>query len=287
MRAYLALLLPALAAAQGFWEARAPLPAAATEVATAELGGTIYTTCGIERNGRRVPLYAYDPRTDVWTQAADNPIEGTADHCNIAAAAGKLYLLGAIRIGSSFIDGNTYEYDPAVRRWTTVARMNVPRGASGVGVVEGKIYVAGGLTANGSVAAFEVFDPTARSWTRLPDMPTARDHLTAQGVNGKFYAIAGRAGRDFNIVEEYDPAANAWRTAAPIITARGGLASGVINGRIIVFGGEGNSGTPQNTFRQNEEYDPASNTWRSLAPMITPRHGFYGASLAGRIFAPA
>jgi hypothetical protein len=27
------------------------------------------------------------------------------------------------------------------------------------------------------------------------------------------------------------------------------------------------------TFPQNEEYDPATNSWRTLKPMLTPRHG--------------
>jgi uncharacterized protein (TIGR03437 family) len=116
-------------------------------------------------------------------------------------------------------------------------------------------------------------------------MPTAGDHLTAQAVNGKVYAIAGRAAEVFRSNEEFDPAAGVWTQRAPIPTARGGLASGVLNNRIVVFGGEGSSGTPQGTFRQNEEYDPATNTWRPLEPMPVPRHGLYGATLDGRILA--
>lgn len=150
-----------------------------------------------------------------------------------------------------------------------------------------QIYVAGGLAAGTSVANFDVFDTGTRQWTSLPDMPTARDHLTAQAIDGRLYAIAGRAGREFNVNEEYDPATNSWRARAPIPTARGGLGSGTLNNRIQVFGGEGASGTPEGTFRQNEEYHPASNTWQALTPMRVPRHGLYGATLEGRIIAPA
>ncbi|MGH9631328.1 MAG: kelch repeat-containing protein, partial [Bryobacteraceae bacterium] len=156
-----------------------------------------------------------------------------------------------------------------------------------VAVIGNRIYVAGGLASSGSVADFDVFDTDTRTWTKLPSMPTARDHLTAQAIGGKIYAIAGRAGRDFNVNEEFDPTTSNWRTRAPIPTARGGLGSGTLNGRIQVFGGEGNSGTPQGTFRQNEEYDPAVDEWRTLAPMPTPRHGLYGATFEGRIFAPS
>ena len=228
----------------------------------------------------------YDVRRDEWRRGPLLPIAGGADHCNFAAAGGKLYLAGAIRIGSTFVDGNTYEYDPRSNSWQTVGRMNVARGASGVAVIDNKIYVAGGLAPDRSVNAFEVFDPATRVWTVLPSMPTARDHLTAQALNGRFYALAGRAGSDFRTTEEFETATNTWRTRAPAPTARGGVASGVINGRIVVLGGEGNSGRPQNTFVQTEEYDPVGDSWRSLTPMITPRHGMYGVSVDGRIFVP-
>src|SRR5205085_4364032 len=92
---------------------------------------------------------------------------------------------------------------------------------------------------------------------------------------------------DLSANEEYDVTTNQWRSRAPIPTARGGLASGTIDNRIQVFGGEGNSGTPASTFQQNEEYDPATDTWRTLPSMPHPRHGFYGATLDGRIFTPS
>jgi len=275
------------AAAQGLWERRADYPIEATEVSAAAIGGRIYAVCGLTTRGSVTSLYIYDPRLDSWSEGAPAPIAGGADHCNVAAAGGKFYLAGAIRIGSSFIDGNTYEYDPASDRWTTVGRMNVPRGASGVAAIGARIYVAGGLSSAGSVADFEVFDTVTRQWTRLPNMPTARDHLTAQAAGGRFYAIAGRAGQEFTANEEYDPVANAWTRRAPIPTRRGGLGSGTIGGRIQVFGGEGASGTPEGTYRQNEEYDPVADAWRSLAPMPTPRHGLYGATLDDRLFTPS
>src|SRR6266545_872067 len=239
----------------GIWERRALFPIRATEVSSAALNGRIYSLCGITATGNAEGLYVYDPAADSWSHAASLPISGGADHCNVAAANGKLYLLGAIRIGSSFIEGNTYEYDPSLDRWRMVARMGTPRGASAVTAIGSRIYVAGGLAQSGSVSDFEVFDTATLSWSRLPAMPTARDHLTAQSVNGKVYAIAGRASGDLAVNEEFDPVTTQWRARAPIARARGGLASGVLAGRLIVFGGEGSSGTPQGTFRDNDAYD--------------------------------
>ncbi len=285
----LLLCCTATVSAQGVWERRAPYPVRATEVSAATLNGKIYALCGILPDGSRTTtLHIYDPFLDEWSLGPPVPIPGGADHCNMAAAAGKLYVLGAIRVGTAFVDANTHEYDPATNQWTTVARMNAPRGSSGVAAIGNKIYVAGGLAGTLSLATFEMFDADTRQWARLPDMPTARDHLTAQAIGGKFYAIAGRVGgNNFRANEEYDPATNVWRTRTPIPTARGGLGSGTLRNRIQVFGGEGPSGRPEATFEQNEEYDPVSDTWASLTLMRAPRHGFYGATFEGRIFTPS
>ena len=275
----------------GVWEARAPLPIRATEVSAAAIGGKVYLVCGILANLRRNNrLFIYDPFNDAWSEGAPMPIAG--DHCNVAAANGKLYVLSGLGFGARF--GETFEYDPQADRWESVAQMEVPRGASGTAAIGTKIYVAGGQGSPGAGTAYEVFDTVERTWSLLPNMPTSRNHLTAQAVDGKFYAIAGRSGGINSVLsanEEYDPSTNAWTSRAPISTARGGLGSGVIGGRIQVIGGEGPSGTPEATFEQNEEYDPATDTWRTLAPMPTPRHGLYGAAViesetGGRLFVP-
>jgi len=284
-----AALLPGVPVwAQGIWETRANYPLEATEVSAATIDGKIYALCGLVRAGSVNSLFIYDPYTDAWRQGASIPIPGGADHCNVAAAGGKLYLVGGL---GGLGNGDTYEYDPTSDAWTRLGRMPTPRGASGVAAIGNRIYVAGGLAGGRSVAAFEVYDRVRREWTQLPDMLTARDHLTAQAVNGKFYALSGRVGNVLSANEEYDPAENTWRRRTPLPTPRGGLGSGAIGGRIQVFGGEGPSGTPQGTYRHNEEYDPATDTWRSLPPMPTPRHGLYGATLeigvGGCVFAPS
>jgi uncharacterized protein (TIGR03437 family) len=270
----------------GVWEQRAPYPLEATEVSGAAIDGFVYVVCGLTAAGSTNRLFRYDPRVDSWRELARLPVEGGADHCNVAAAGGKLYVLGSIRVGSPFVDGTTWQYDPAQDRWESVARMGTPRGASGVAAIGRSIYVAGGLTAGGSVSDFEAFDTETRQWTRSPNMPTARDHLTAQAINGRVYAIGGRAARDLNANEEYEPTTSTWRSRAPIPTARGGLGSAAVDDRIKVFGGEGNSGSPEGTFSVNEEYDPARNTWRNLARMPTPRHGLYGIAIGRGIFVP-
>ena len=49
------------------------------------------------------------------------------------------------------------------------------------------------------------------------------------------------------------------------------MGSAVVNGRILLIGGEG--AADGSAFSANERYDPATDTWRKLWPITTPRHG--------------
>jgi hypothetical protein len=48
----------------------------------------------------------------------------------------------------------------------------------------------------------------------------------------------------------------------------------------LIVGGEG----PAGTFREAEEYDPAADRWRALAPMPTGRHGLGAVAVGGRAY---
>ena len=72
-----------------------------------------------------------------------------------------------------------------------------------------------------------------------------------------------------------------------LLSPRAGVTSAVANGCLYLIGGEGNDADPMGVFNQNELYDPGTNSWRSLAPMPTPRHGITGAAfLDGWIYLP-
>ena len=61
------------------------------------------------------------------------------------------------------------------------------------------------------------------------------------------------------------------------------LAAAVLGGSIVVLGGE----SPTQTFAQVEAYDPARDTWSTLPPLPTARHGLAAAAVDGRIYAIA
>jgi Ca2+-binding RTX toxin-like protein len=43
--------------------------------------------------------------------------------------------------------------------------------------------------------------------------------------------------------------------------------------------------SPTGVFAKNEEYDPATDSWRTLTPMRTPRHGAAAATIGDTIYA--
>jgi N-acetylneuraminic acid mutarotase len=212
-----------------------------------------------------------------------------------AAAHGKLYVIGG-EISTSGIANqgiyiaNVYEYDPATATWTEKSPMPTARSAGATGVIDGKIYVAGGRPPRGS--DFAVYDPLADRWTVLPDLPTQRNHLAAGAIGGRLYVVGGRFGGGVGsemtgVVEVYDPATNTWTSAAPLPTARGGVNGIAARGCFYAFGGEGNDADPRGVFAENEVYDPRTDTWQSLEPIPTPVHGVTGAAyLDGWIHLP-
>ena len=271
----------------GSWVVEPNLPQPLQEVSVTALGGLVYVAGGSSSQVRSNAVYSFDPTTRVWTSRT--PYPGTPrDHMGIAGAGGFLYLIGGTTAWPQPSVTTVNRYDPATGSWTTVAPLPAARGGAGVAVLDGRIYVAGGIRAGVAVNDFTVYDPATNAWTTLPAMPTARDHLVAAAVNGRIYALGGRNGSvcaPLNTVEVYDPATNAWSPGLPMPQGHAGHAVGTAGGHIQVFGGEGNA-TNCGTIAAAADYDPVANSWTALPDMPTPRHGTGGATIGTSVYLP-
>ena len=263
---------------------------AVQEIGVAELDGRIYVVGGFNGLlGLLEDVQVYDIEAGTWSTVA--PLPRSIHHANVAAVDGKLYVLGSLIDLQFTATGESWVYDPVADSWSDIAPMGAAaaRGASALGVVDGKIYVAGGFRAGQAVDDFSVYDPVADSWDHnLPSIPGPRDHLVAAAVGGLFYAISGRNGSIGNLqgrVDAYDPVAGSWSERAAILTPRGGMAAGVVDGQILVVGGEG-APNPTGVFAEVESYDPVADTWTSLGTMRTPRHGMGAAGYQGTLYVP-
>jgi N-acetylneuraminic acid mutarotase len=269
------------------WQPRAAVPAAIQETAAVALDGQVFVLGGFEGLVVTDKAQIYDVAGDSWSLAPTLP--GAVHHANAALVGGTIFVVGDLRTFNFTPTGDVWSFDPAVDAdWVPRPTMPRPRGASVTGVIDGLVYVAGGL-ANGAVDLVDSYDPATETWTPLAPLPAPRDHACGGVIDGILYVAGGRTGSPDGpqpTLYAYDPGTNEWTGRAPMPTGRGGTACGVIDDKLIVVGGEGNDADPSGVFPQTESYDPATDTWTPLEPMLHPRHGMQAAVWNGQLFVP-
>jgi N-acetylneuraminic acid mutarotase len=261
-------LATARAQSEGHWVTNtkfAPLPEPSEEYWSATANGKFYLFGGtaVGTGAHRTPLpgrvLEYDPATDKWT--SKKPMPHPADHMSVAEYRGKIYLFGGAgaekpgALGAGNVQLNdTWEYDPAADSWKALAPMPTPRSAGAAVAAGGKIYVIGGSG----------LGPGA------PNPPSVEQMLVL-GTN-----------------EAYDPETNTWETRRAMPTPRNHPAIGEVGGKIYVIGGRIGGPNVANLISSPtdvvEEYDPATDKWRAMAKMPTPRSGHGWATYQGRIY---
>jgi N-acetylneuraminic acid mutarotase len=284
---------PAPTAAPGTWTTLAPMLQPRSEMAIAQLGGRMYVIGGYPPG--RIPsdvVQVYDLASNSWTLGPSTPVP--LHHSHAVAVGDRLFLIGGefdgAGTGRAPVYLNTvYELDVAAGAWRPRAPMPTNRSGGGVGVIDGKIYVAGGRPPRGN--DFAVYDPAADRWTVLPMLPTARNHLAVDAIAGRLYVAGGRfddVGSPLSAaLEIFDPATGAWTSGASMPAPRAGVTSIAAYGCLYVFAGEGNIADPQGMFHQTDAYDPRTNTWHAVSQMPTATHGLTRAAfLDGRIHIP-
>ena len=272
------------------WDDLAPIAGGPTqENAVVALDGEVFTIGGFDDVADILAdVEAYDPATDTWRTAASLP--NPRHHANAAVVGGKIYVVGSLAGNGFAAQPDVYVYDPVDDNWDVGQLMpgGTERGGSAVGVIGTKIYIAGGYR-QGAVSDFSSYDTTNSNWDALPPVPGNRDHLVGGALGGIMYVICGRAGSISGVtdsVDAFDPSTNTWTSRAAMPTPRAGCMASLLGGRFFVFGGEGNTASPVGIFDNVEAYDPASDTWETFAPMVTPRHGTGAATVGNAIYVP-
>lgn len=113
---------------------------------------------------------------------------------------------------------------PQAPPWIKKADMPTARSFHSAAVVNGKVYVMGGMTRTESstnlLQDVAIYDPATDSWSAGAPMPHARYGHTATVMGSKIYVVGGRmtGGGADDSVWEYDPGSNGWtiRNTAPV-----------------------------------------------------------------------
>lgn len=229
------------------WSTKASMPIPVyTSAAVTATNGKMYVIGGHDGVTNYVnTVQEYDPSTNTWSLKTSMPTPRGG-----AAAAlgedGKIYVFGGITITPEFefVDVAAIEvYDPATDTWTTQASaLPTPRTFAGATILNGKMYIIGGInfSGGGRIDTVDVYDPATDTWTTAASYPRKLSGIGVVSLNGKIYAMGGNDGsqaNNINLAEVYDPTLNIWTEVEPMPTARGYLRAVAVNNKIYALGG--------------------------------------------------
>jgi len=189
--------------------------------------------------GQKDTVEVYDISNDKWSENKVPPMPLPLDHTASVMYDGKIFVVGGF-LKHKVPTDKLFIYDPQKNEWQEGTSLPSPRGAMGAEFVNGILYVVGGVNASHiPVNTVLAYDPKTDKWTTKSPMPTARHHLQTVVVDGKIFALGGRILGDGIMPEDLEETLT--------------------------------------NFDRNEMYDPQTDSWTTLEPMLSKRSGFAAA----------
>ncbi len=149
-----------------------------------------------------------------------------------------------------------------------------------------KFYLIGGR----GIKAVQVYDPTAKTWVNKANVPTELHHFQAVTVNGLIYVVGAFTGsypRETPVAQVYiyNPVTDKWINGPTVPQARRRGSAGVVayNNKIYLISGiqDGHWSGWVNWF---DEYDPTTNTWKTLPNTPRARDHFHAAVIGTKLY---
>ena len=173
---------------------------------------------------------------------------------------------------------------PVSSSWIKRAPLPTPRQEVPLAVLNGKIYVPGGLNVFGLGSEIvEVFDPLTNSWSSAPSLFISVHHTGLTNHSGVLYLMGGYGGSGFTPTDEIyvlHPDSSNWIPVGFMPIKRGAHVIESYGDKIYVVGGV----TPQGVSNITMSYDPVTKEWDTLSPMPTPREHLASAVLDSLIY---
>ena len=181
--------------------------------------------------------------------------------------------------------------------WSRVADASLARQEIYPAVLDGKIYVAGGIlsAAPGFTDLFECYDAATDSWTTLTALPEGRHHIALAAAGGKIYGIGGFSGampdwRAHASVFVYDPKAERWTSGPSLPQARAEGVVASIGEKIYFVGGRVPTSAEAKHISEHadtsraEALDLRSGRWTRIADAPSARNSAAGAVLGNKLY---
>jgi DNA-binding CsgD family transcriptional regulator/N-acetylneuraminic acid mutarotase len=217
--------------------------------------------------------------TDRWHTRAQMPTPRTG----LAAVADQNLIYAIAGISNEGATGKVEVYDPKADAWTSRSAKPTPVGFVSAAMIGGKIYVPGGVGADGEpTGILERYDPARDRWESRSPIPEPLEAYGMAVLDDQIYLFGGRDARGYVAsVYRYDPASDEWETLELMATPRGFLGAAALGDRIYVVGGY--DGVAE--YKSCDVYEPATDTWTPCAPMALRRGGLAVIPVRGQIYA--
>lgn len=207
------------------WMGLGPTVSGRGDVAEAVLYNDVFVIggSGTSADGRYV--FRYDRRTGMRIRVPDLPI--SLDHAMAATLNDRVFVFGGFAFGQA--SARVFSLGSNDADWIEHTPMPRPRAAGGAAVMDERVYIVGGVGADGGqIRETWTYDIRGRWDNTLAPMPTPRDHLAVGTYEGRICAAGGNGGE--LAFECYDPLRNGWEKMPglrkPTIGARAAEAAG-------------------------------------------------------------
>jgi DNA-binding CsgD family transcriptional regulator len=219
-----------------------------------------------------------------WTSNA--PLPEPRSRLALVGANNRLYAIAGETAAG--ITGQMQIYNIQANVWS--AGPNKPTAVANVGgvVLDDRIYVPGGTTADSSVTnVLEVYDLQAGRWEARAILPVPLSAYSLAVLGSKLYLFGGWDGKTYRAdTWRYDPVLDAWSAVTPMPEPRGFAAASALAGVIYVVGGYDG----EQELATVQAYDPTgegspAGPWSSRAPLNQPRAGLGLAAVGSQLYA--
>jgi kelch-like protein 12 len=174
--------------------------------------------------------------------------------------------------------------DLVTMRCTTLTPMIYPRQGHASVVLDGKLFVIGGVSNRiGYLSSVECLDLETGQRSEMAPMITPRSSNGAAVLEGKIYVAGGWTGsHSFALVDSFDAATNQWTAVAPMNTCRSFYGMVSAQGKLFAVGGVDNQ---DDVLSSVEMFDPNTGEWTDIQSLIIPRYGLAVAVLGDKLYA--
>jgi N-acetylneuraminic acid mutarotase len=221
---------------------------------------------------------------NTWATRADMPSTERRNPAlaEVRNASGQsvLYVIGGTTLRGASL-GKLQAYNVAANTWSYKAEMPTPLyNSNGTGVINGKIYISGGLRWYKSYSeALFVYDPATNQWSQKRPMPGTNEGGATGVINNKLYVLTGCFAEDCSPLGttfyRYDPTTNQWTSLPTPPSNLFRSIAGTIGKKFYTSGNNGQVGV----------FDPVTNSWTLKAPTGDLPYNAAGIALQAKLYA--